>query len=53
MWLRLRAVSRKLVGNLIASLRRLRLDEGMGMVALRSTKISAFNPPTTWWPGER
>jgi hypothetical protein len=23
------------------------------LVALRSTKISAFNPPTTWWPGER
>jgi hypothetical protein len=23
------------------------------LVALRSTKISAFNPPSTWWPGER
>lgn len=23
------------------------------LVALRGTKISAINPPTTWWPGER
>jgi hypothetical protein len=23
------------------------------LVALRSTKISALNPPSTWWPGER
>jgi hypothetical protein len=23
------------------------------LVALRATKISAINPPTTWWPGER
>jgi hypothetical protein len=23
------------------------------LVALRSTKISAFNPPSSWWPGER
>src|SRR6202166_2975096 len=23
------------------------------IVALRSTKISALDPPSTWWPGER
>jgi hypothetical protein len=23
------------------------------LVALRSTRISAINPPSTWWPGER
>jgi hypothetical protein len=23
------------------------------LVALRSTKISASDPPSTWWPGER
>jgi hypothetical protein len=23
------------------------------LVALRPTKISASNPPSTWWPGER
>jgi hypothetical protein len=23
------------------------------LIALRSTKISTFNPPSTWWPGER
>jgi hypothetical protein len=23
------------------------------LVALRTTKISAQNPPSTWWPGER
>jgi hypothetical protein len=23
------------------------------LVALRTTKISASDPPTTWWPGER
>jgi hypothetical protein len=23
------------------------------LVALRTTKISAVNPPSTWWPGER
>jgi hypothetical protein len=23
------------------------------LVALRPTKISAMNPPSTWWPGER
>jgi hypothetical protein len=23
------------------------------LVALRQTKISAMNPPSTWWPGER
>ena len=23
------------------------------LVALRSTKISSLNPPSTWWPGER
>jgi hypothetical protein len=23
------------------------------LVALRTTKISASNPPSTWWPGER
>lgn len=23
------------------------------LVALRQTKISASNPPSTWWPGER
>ncbi|ODM73086.1 hypothetical protein [Bradyrhizobium elkanii] len=23
------------------------------LVALRTTKISAMNPPSTWWPGER
>jgi hypothetical protein len=23
------------------------------LVALRPTKISAFNPPSTWWPEER
>jgi len=23
------------------------------LVALRMTKISASNPPSTWWPGER
>jgi hypothetical protein len=23
------------------------------LVALRQTKISAFNPPSAWWPGER
>jgi hypothetical protein len=23
------------------------------LVALRQTKISASDPPTTWWPGER
>jgi hypothetical protein len=23
------------------------------VVALRPTKISAFDPPSTWWPGER
>jgi hypothetical protein len=23
------------------------------LAALRSTKMSAFNPPSTWWPGER
>jgi len=23
------------------------------LVALRPTKISASDPPTTWWPGER
>jgi hypothetical protein len=23
------------------------------LVALRSTKISALDPPSTWWPGER
>jgi hypothetical protein len=23
------------------------------LVALRTTKISALNPPSTWWPGER
>lgn len=23
------------------------------LVALRPTKISAVNPPSTWWPGER
>jgi hypothetical protein len=22
-------------------------------VALRTTKISASDPPSTWWPGER
>jgi len=23
------------------------------LVALRTTKISASDPPSTWWPGER
>jgi hypothetical protein len=23
------------------------------LVALRATKISANDPPSTWWPGER
>jgi hypothetical protein len=23
------------------------------LVALRRTKISASDPPSTWWPGER
>ena len=23
------------------------------LIALRSTKISAGHPPSTWWPGER
>jgi len=23
------------------------------LVALRTSKISAMNPPSTWWPGER
>ena len=23
------------------------------LVALRATKISASDPPSTWWPGER
>jgi hypothetical protein len=23
------------------------------LVALRANKISALNPPSTWWPGER
>lgn len=23
------------------------------LVALRTTKISTMNPPSTWWPGER
>jgi len=23
------------------------------LVALRATKITASDPPTTWWPGER
>jgi hypothetical protein len=23
------------------------------LVALRPTKISALDPPSTWWPGER
>ena len=23
------------------------------LVALRTTKITASNPPSTWWPGER
>ncbi len=23
------------------------------VVALRATKISAFDPPSSWWPGER
>ena len=23
------------------------------LIALRATKISTVNPPTTWWPGER
>jgi hypothetical protein len=23
------------------------------LVALRSTKISASDPPSSWWPGER
>jgi hypothetical protein len=23
------------------------------LVALRTTKISASEPPSTWWPGER
>ena len=23
------------------------------LIALRTTKISTSNPPTTWWPGER
>jgi hypothetical protein len=23
------------------------------LVALRTTKISVLNPPSTWWPGER
>jgi hypothetical protein len=23
------------------------------LVALRATKISAGDPPSTWWPGER
>jgi hypothetical protein len=23
------------------------------LVALRTTKITASDPPSTWWPGER
>jgi hypothetical protein len=29
-------------------------DDGVAtVVALRTTKISASDPPSTWWPGER
>ena len=27
--------------------------KGSHLVALRTTKISANDPPSTWWPGER
>jgi hypothetical protein len=30
-----------------------RAAERSHLVALRSTKISASDPPSTWWPGER
>jgi hypothetical protein len=28
-------------------------DDGSHLVALRTTKITASDPPSSWWPGER
>jgi hypothetical protein len=30
-----------------------RKDKRSHLVALRPTKISASDPPSAWWPGER